>query len=81
MTIKEEVERYILELTNQPGLDPSTNLFENGLLTSLDFLDLISFIEETFSVTVTEDDIGMKYLGSVNNIVNLVQKLRQNNRS
>ncbi len=78
MTITEEVEKYILELTNQPELDPSLNLFENGLLTSLDFLDLLSFIEETFTVSVTEDDIGMEYLGSINNIVNLVEKLKQN---
>ncbi len=78
MIIKEEVEKYILELTNQPELDPSTNFFENGLLTSLDFLDLISFIEETFNVSITEDDIGMKYLGSINSIVNLVEKLKQN---
>ncbi len=78
MTITEEVEKYILELTNQPELDPSLNLFENGLLTSLNFLDLLSFIEETFTVSVTEDDIGMEYLGSINNIVNLVEKLKQN---
>ncbi|HDZ00173.1 MAG TPA: acyl carrier protein [Nitrospirae bacterium] len=80
MIIKEEVEKYVLELTNQPGLDPSMNLFENGLLTSLDFLDIISFIEETFNVSIEEDDIGMEYLGSINNIVNLVEKLKQNGK-
>ncbi len=78
MTVKKEVAKYILELTNEPELDPFMNLFENGHLTSLDFLDLISFIDETFNVSITEDDVGIENLGSINAIVNLVEKLKQN---
>jgi len=78
MTIREKVENYILELTSLPELDHSMNLFENNILTSLDVLDLISFIEETFNVSPSDEDIGIESLGSINSIVNLIEKLKQN---
>lgn len=77
MTVREDVEKYVLKLTNEPELDHSMNLFESGNLTSLDVLDLLSFIEETFSISVSDDDIGMENLGSINSIVNLIEKLKQ----
>ena len=45
MAIREEIEKHISELTNNPDIDHSLNLFESGLLTSLDVLDLLAFIE------------------------------------
>ncbi len=77
MMVREEVEKYILELTNNSTLDHSRNLFESNLLSSLDTLDLISFIEETFNISLSDDDVSMENLGSINNIVYLVEKLKQ----
>jgi acyl carrier protein len=74
MTIRKNVEKYISELTNEPKIDHSINFFESGLLSSLDFLDLISFIEESFKIDISDDDIGMKNFGSINGLVDFVEK-------
>ncbi len=77
MNIRETVEKYIQRLTNEADLDHSMNLFESGNLTSLDVLDLISFIEETFALSISDDDISMDSFGSINGIVGLVERLSQ----
>ena len=77
MAIREKVVKYILELTNDQNLDPNMNLFESGTLTSLDILDLLSFIEETFNISFSEDDITMENFGTMNNIVKLIERLKR----
>ena len=77
MTIRVDVEKYILKLTNEAELDHSMNLFELGTLTSIDVLDVLSFLEETFNISVSDEDISMENFGSINGIVNLVEKLRR----
>lgn len=71
-----ELENYILDLTNEDHIDRSTNLFEGGFLSSLDVLDLICFIEETFNISLSEDDMTMENLGTINNIENLIDRLK-----
>lgn len=77
MTIKEKLEKYILELTNESRIDHDLNLFDSNLITSLDVLDLFSFIEETFDISLSEDDIDMENLGSINSMVTMVERLKQ----
>ena len=72
-----ELENYIAELTNESGIDRSTNLFEGGFLSSLDVLDLISFIETKFDITLSEDDMTMENLGTINNMVSLIDRLKE----
>ena len=71
-----EIKNCIFDLTNETNIDNSTNLFENGYLSSLDVLDLICFIEEVFDISLSEDDMTMENLGTINNIVNLVERLQ-----
>lgn len=77
MAIKEKLEKYILELTNESSIDHDLNLFDNNLITSLDVLDLFSFIEETFNVSLSEDDMGMENLGSINSMVTMIERIKQ----
>lgn len=76
MMIGEEVEKFVLKLTNETELDRSMNLFESGSLSSLDVLDLLSFIEETFNIDISDEDIGVENFGSINAIVNFVEKMK-----
>ena len=75
MEATEKIAEYITELTNENITDHSMNLFESGLLTSLDVLDLISFIEKTFDFQISEEDVSMESFGSINGIVGLVEKM------
>jgi len=76
MAAATELGTYIAELTNESGIAPSTNLFEGGFLSSLDVLDLISFIETKFDITLSEDDMTMENLGSINNMVSMIERLK-----
>jgi methoxymalonate biosynthesis acyl carrier protein len=71
------VERYIAELTNTQGIDPSVNLFETGQLTSLDALELLSFVETAFEISILGDDITVENLGSIDSIVRFVERAKQ----
>lgn len=74
MEIKEKVSKFIKELVNEVNISNDENLFENGLLNSIHVLDLIAFIEDTFSIDLMEDDIDMNSFGSINNIVEMLDK-------
>ena len=60
-----------------PGEDPetledSTLLVTNGIVTSLSMLELVDFIEDTFSVTLRPDDLGVARMDSIDMLVELV---------
>lgn len=76
MTIRDRISSYIKGVTNEKIDDHSTNLFENGLLTSLDVLDIISFIENAYDFEVSGDDVDMDSFGSIDGIVNLVERVK-----
>jgi acyl carrier protein len=64
-----------------PGEDPetledSTLLVTNGIVTSLSMLELVDFIEDTFSVTLRPDDFGTARMDSVDLLVHLVMDRR-----
>jgi methoxymalonate biosynthesis acyl carrier protein len=77
MQIEQEVSKYVLELCNEPQLDSSLNLFEHGYLSSLDILDLISFIEETFEITIADDDLNIENFGSIASMVSFIARAKQ----
>ena len=77
MAIREEIEKHISELTNSPDIDHSLNLFESGLLTSLDVLDLLAFIENEFEIFISDEDLGIDNFGSIDKIVKFVEKSKQ----
>lgn len=40
------------------GVDADTDLFEAGLIDSFGFIELVGFLEETFGVKLTDDDLA-----------------------
>ena len=57
---------YILENTSVPELDHDFDIFESGLVNSLFAIELMTFLEKSFSVKVTMDDLDMDNFKSVN---------------
>jgi acyl carrier protein len=72
MTVRETIAGYIEELSGERGVDHSSNLFHSGLLTSLDVLSLVAFVEDTFALEITDDDVDMESFGSIDGLVSLV---------
>jgi acyl carrier protein len=80
MSIRNTIVDYIEEIANEQHLDQSSNLFESGLLTSLDVLSLVAFIEETFAVEVSGDDIEMDSFGTIDGLVAMITMKQKTNR-
>jgi acyl carrier protein len=56
-----------------PGtLDDTTKLISSGIVPSLSLIELVTFIESTFPVTLRVEDIGVSRMNSVDDIVKLV---------
>jgi len=72
MEIRSVIAGYIEEVSNERGFDHSANLFECGLLTSLDVLSLVAFIEEKFSLEISGDDVDMESFGTIDGLVTMI---------
>ena len=74
--VRDAVVGHLEDLSNEWGFDHSSNLFESGLLTSLDVLSLVAFIEQTFGLEITGDDIDMASFGTVDGLVAMITTMR-----
>jgi acyl carrier protein len=61
-------------------LEDSTLLVTSGIITSLSMLELVSFIEERFSLTLRPVDLGVARMDSVDLLVDLVASRSPKNR-
>jgi acyl carrier protein len=53
-------------------LEDSTLLVSGGVITSLALLELVTFIEDRFSVTLEGDDLGIARMDSIDSMVDLI---------
>ena len=79
--VRETMAGYIETLTNERITDHSSNLFESGVLTSLDVLSLVAFIEDTFLLQISGDDIDMDTFGTIDGLVGMVTAMQSRHRS
>jgi acyl carrier protein len=61
MEIKERIQRYLLDDLIRDKLDfelqDSSNLIEGGIIDSLGIMELLLFIERTFRIKITTDEL------------------------
>ncbi len=51
-------ETLLIEFGDAPGAtSEDTNLFESGLIDSFGFVQLVSFLEKTFDIKITDDEV------------------------
>ncbi len=58
------------------SLADSDSLLESGLIDSMGVLDLVIFLESTFSIHVADEDVVPGNLGTIGGIVAYVQRKR-----
>lgn len=75
MAIRDDIEKYIKELSSNDNIDHSANLFEGGYLSSLDALSLFTFIEDNYNISIDDDDLGVENFGTIDSIVNYIEKV------
>ena len=64
--VKETVRNFILSSINITGLKDDDNLFESGIVNSLFAVQLMTFIEKSFSIEVGMDDLDIENFKSLN---------------
>jgi len=58
----------------EDGVNEQTDLFLEGLIDSFGFVELVTFLEETFQIHFEESEIKFESLNTVSNIVATVKK-------
>jgi len=78
--LKEKIRSFIVEnflFGNDDGLSDDSSFLEEGIIDSTGILELVSFLEEEFGITVDDEDLIPENLDSINNVTNyLAKKLR-----
>ena len=72
MTLTEDRLMHFLSTAfdvDQTELTPDTGLFSEGVLDSLSLADLLTYVEDEASITVTAEDVTLDNLDSVDRIV------------
>lgn len=63
---KKAIKEFILSSINVQELDDNEDLFESGIVNSLFAIQLMTFLEKTFDIEVTMDDLDMENFKSIN---------------
>lgn len=78
MDARTQLREFVVEnfMMGQDGteLSNSGSLLELGIIDSTGVLELVGFLEETFALTVEDDDLIPDNLDSIDNLVNYIQK-------
>jgi acyl carrier protein len=73
---KDTIKNFILESVNIPNLQDDDNLFESGIVNSLFAIQLMTFLEKSFNIEVTMDDLSMDNFQSITATSLFVEKKR-----
>jgi len=83
-SIKDQIREYIHESAKYAGvtgLTDDTSLIEAGVIDSLQLVRVVSFLEDTFGVSVADEEIVPKNFESINGMEKLVMDKRAGNGS
>jgi len=72
--VREAVTRFLLSSINLAKLNDEDDLFESGIVNSLFAVQLMTFLEKTFSMEVGMDDLDIENFKSVNATTAFVMK-------
>ncbi len=71
--IRMKVHEYILHNISLDDLDDDFEIFNEGLVSSLFAIELMTFIEQNFVIKVTMEDLDIDNFKSVNSITQFVE--------
>lgn len=61
---------FLIDFAKQAS--PDTDLFDAGLIDSYGFIELVGFIEQTFGVALSDEDLASKDVATLRGLANLV---------
>ncbi len=80
MEIQDEIRAYIVDnilFGEGQGLEADTSFQDSGIVDSTGMLEIITFVEEKFGVTIGDDEVVPENLGTLRDISRFVDKKLQ----
>ena len=77
MEIAETMRQFIIEnflFGEDESLQKDTSFLENGIIDSTGILELVAFLEETYEITVEDEELVPENLDSIGNVVQYLEK-------
>lgn len=71
------IKNFIVEASGLSDFDDVENIFESGIVNSLFSIQLVTFLESTFGIKVTMDDLDFKNFESVVKISEFVTRKKK----
>lgn len=68
MSVEEQIRTYIVEnflLGDEQGLSGSESLLDSGVVDSTGVIELVAFLEETFSIKVDDEELVPENLDTI----------------
>jgi len=76
MNISEKIFEFVREhfdIGDDPDYTPDVHLFDEGFVDSLGAVEIINFVEEEFGIKITQKDITLYPMNTVNEIAKVVE--------
>jgi len=61
------------------GLEENSSFLENGVVDSTGILELVNFLEETYEISVEDEELIPENLDSIENVVKYLERKRNGN--
>lgn len=77
MEVSVTIRQFIIEnflFEEDENLKNDTSFLENGIIDSTGILELVTFLEETYEVTVEDEELIPENLDSIGNVIQYLAK-------
>jgi acyl carrier protein len=74
---KSKIRAFIVEnflFGNDDGLQDETSFLEEGIIDSTGVLELVTFLEEDFDITIDDEELIPENLDSINNVTAYLER-------
>jgi len=82
MDYKDQIRHFIVAnflFQENAELEDSASFLETGIIDSTGILELVTFLEETFEITVEDDELIPENLDTLTNVVDYVERKLDSN--
>ncbi|MCD6597776.1 MAG: acyl carrier protein [Bacteroidales bacterium] len=75
LEIKDKLNKYVQDtaFTDFDKIEDNTLLFEEGILDSMGLISLITFLEETFNIKISDTDLELENFKSIDAMAGFVE--------
>ena len=80
MEYKQAIREFIIEnflFGESNGLEDDTSFLEEGIIDSTGILELVTFLEETYGISVEDDELVPENLDSIDNVAQYLNKKQE----